>query len=115
MKDFKFFLEGKSAADRLKARLKKKGVDLDKIAKDRKAEHERLKKKYSEDTLDEAPLVMDDDAILDTIWKKAKPELLKDLKKGKLEFVNVLARMGAYRITKDKQSKGKSFRYDLKK
>lgn len=36
--------EGKSAADRLTSRLKKKGLDLDKRAKDRKAEYERLKK-----------------------------------------------------------------------
>ena len=35
-----------SAQDRLRAKLKKGGLDLDKRAKDRKAEHERLKKQY---------------------------------------------------------------------
>lgn len=62
----------------------------------------------------EAPLVMDDSAILDSIWKKVKPELEKQLKKGNTETVNNFARMGKYRITKDKQSKGKTYRYDLK-
>ena len=38
--------EGKTGASRLKSRLKKKGVDLDKRAKDRKAEYDRLKKQY---------------------------------------------------------------------
>ena len=38
--------EGKTGAKRLKSRLKKKGIDLDKRAKERKAEHERLKKQY---------------------------------------------------------------------
>ena len=65
--------------------------------------------------LDEAPLVMDDEDILDSIWKKVKPELVKDMKKGKLEFINNLARIGKYKVTKDKQQKGRTFRYDLKK
>tara|TARA_B100001093_G_C26759049_1_gene984775 strand:+ start:161 stop:514 length:354 start_codon:yes stop_codon:yes gene_type:complete len=117
MISFRDFQEGKSARSRLLGRLKSKGVDLDKIAKDRKAEYERLKKKYkyNEDTIDEAPLVMDDGDILDSIWKKVKPELVKDMKKGKLEFVNNLARIGKYKVTKDKQQKGRTFRYDLKK
>jgi len=44
--------EGKSAADRLTSRLKKKGLDLDKRAKDRKAEYERLKKQYAAEDSD---------------------------------------------------------------
>ena len=39
-------VEEGSAHDRLRAKLKKGGLDLDKRAKDRKAEHERLKKQY---------------------------------------------------------------------
>lgn len=39
-------VEGKTGAQRLKGRLKKKGIDLDKRAKERKAEYERLKKQY---------------------------------------------------------------------
>ena len=48
MISFRDFQEGKSARSRLLGRLKSKGVDLDKIAKDRKAEYERLKKKYKQ-------------------------------------------------------------------
>ena len=46
--------EGKkpSAADRLTSRLKKGGVDLDKRAKDRKSEHDKLKKKYANESVD---------------------------------------------------------------
>ena len=83
MKEFNEFLnEGKSASSRLTSRLKSKGLDLDKKAKDRKAEHDKLKAKYAkEDTLDEAPLVMKDADILDSIWDKVKPELQKMLRK----------------------------------
>tara|TARA_B100001093_G_scaffold476997_1_gene503868 strand:- start:2569 stop:3042 length:474 start_codon:yes stop_codon:yes gene_type:complete len=157
MKSFKDIREGRSARDRLLTRLKSKGLDLDKVAKDRKAEHERLKKKYgknesgkglwhnihqkrksgkpmrkkgekgaptkqdiersrSESTnMDEAPLVMDHGAILDTIWKKVKPILEKDLKNGKVELVNNLARMVKYKVTTKGQAKNRSYRYDLKK
>jgi hypothetical protein len=72
-------------------------------------------KKLSESAIAEAPLVMSDGDILDTIWKKVKPELQKDMSKGKLEVVNNLARIGKFKVTKDGQAKGKSFRYDLKK
>tara|TARA_B110000858_G_scaffold149246_1_gene169719 strand:- start:245 stop:598 length:354 start_codon:yes stop_codon:yes gene_type:complete len=116
MKEFNEFLnEGKSASSRLTSRLKSKGVDLNKKAKDRKAEHDKLKAKYAkEDALDEAPLVMKDSDILDSIWDKVKPELQKMLRSGNLETVNNFARIGKYRITKDKQSKGKTYRHDLK-
>lgn len=50
--DSEVYNEGKSAADRLSSRLKKKGVDLDKRAKDRKAEYERLKKQYAAEDSD---------------------------------------------------------------
>jgi hypothetical protein len=39
--------EGATGAERLTKRLKTRGVDLDKIAKDRAKEHEALKKKYA--------------------------------------------------------------------
>jgi hypothetical protein len=65
--------------------------------------------------IEEAPLVMKDGDILDTVWKKVKPELEKMMSKGNLEVVNNLARIGKFKITKDKQAKGKSFRYDLKR
>ena len=44
--DVEHDMEEGSAQDRLRAKLKKGGLDLDKRAKDRKAEHERLKKQY---------------------------------------------------------------------
>ena len=44
--DVEHDIEEGSAHDRLRAKLKKGGLDLDKRAKDRKAEHERLKKQY---------------------------------------------------------------------
>ena len=65
--------------------------------------------------IEEAPLVMSDGEILDSVWKKVKPELEKMMSKGNLEVVNNLARIGKFKVTKDKQSKGKSFRYDLKR
>jgi len=58
---------------------------------------------------------MSDADILDTIWKKVKPELQKQMAKGKLETVNNIARIGRFKITKDGQAKGKTYRYDLKK
>jgi hypothetical protein len=65
--------------------------------------------------IEEAPLVMKDGEILDSVWKKVKPELEKMMSRGDLEVVNNLARIGKFKITKDKQAKGKSFRYDLKR
>jgi|TARA_B110000908_G_scaffold32037_1_gene38175 hypothetical protein len=65
--------------------------------------------------IEEAPLVMSDGEILDSVWKRVKPELEKLMIKGNLEQVNNIARIGKFKVTKDKQSKGKSFRYDLKR
>ena len=96
-------------------------------AKNKKLSQDQLKKKMAfrvkqkayklqnEDDLSEAPLVMSDGDILDTIWKKVKPELEKQMKKGSLETVNNIARIGRFKITKDGQAKGKTYRYDLKK
>jgi hypothetical protein len=65
--------------------------------------------------LDEAPLVASDSAILDSIWKEVKKVLEKELGRGKTELTNMVARIGKFKITKDKQQKGKSFRSDLKR
>ena len=46
-------IEEGSAADKLTANLKKKGVDLDQRAKDRKAEHEKLKAQYGQEEVEE--------------------------------------------------------------
>lgn len=69
----------------------------------------------SDTELEEAPLVMSHGDILDTIWKKLKPDLEKELQKGKVETVNNLARMVRYKVTTKGQQKGRSYRYDLKK
>jgi hypothetical protein len=65
--------------------------------------------------LDEAPYVASDSDILDSVWKEVKKVLEKELKKGQTELTNIVARIGKYKITKDSQQKGKSFRMDLKR
>lgn len=65
--------------------------------------------------LDEAPLVASDGAILDSIWKEVKKVLEKELARGKTELTNMVARIGKFKVTKDKQQKDKAFRSDLKK
>jgi hypothetical protein len=46
-------IEEGSAEDTLKKKLKKQGVDLDQRAKDRKAEHEKLKAQYGQEEVEE--------------------------------------------------------------
>ena len=72
-------------------------------------------KEIREAKLEEAPYVASDTAILDSIWTEVKKVLEKELKKGKTELTNIVARIGKYKITKDAQQKGKSFRVDLKR
>tara|TARA_B110000858_G_scaffold7600_1_gene8197 strand:+ start:225 stop:455 length:231 start_codon:yes stop_codon:yes gene_type:complete len=72
-------------------------------------------KEIREAKLEEAPYVASDTAILDSIWTEVKKVLEKELKKGQTELTNIVARIGKYKITKDSQQKGKSFRMDLKR
>ena len=72
-------------------------------------------KEIREAKLEEAPYVASDTAILDSIWKEVKKVLEKELKKGQTELTNMVARIGKFKVTKDTQQKGKSFRMDLKK
>jgi hypothetical protein len=72
-------------------------------------------KEIREAKLEEAPYVASDTAILDSIWTEVKKVLEKELKKGKTELTNMVARIGKYKVTKDAQQKGKSFRMDLKR
>lgn len=72
-------------------------------------------KEIREAKLEEAPYVASDTAILDSIWKEVKKVLEKELKKGQTELTNMVARIGKYKVTKDAQQKGKSFRMDLKR
>ena len=65
--------------------------------------------------LEEGPLVMSDREILDSIWKEVKKTLEKDLKRGNKERTNMIARLAKFKITKAGQSKGRAFRYDLKR
>ena len=65
--------------------------------------------------IEEAPLVMSDGDMLDSIWKEVKPKLEKELKRGNTETSNMIARLAKFKITKAGQRKGRSFRYDLKR
>tara|TARA_B110000208_G_C11334712_1_gene271374 strand:+ start:205 stop:426 length:222 start_codon:yes stop_codon:yes gene_type:complete len=64
--------------------------------------------------IEEAPLVMADNDIAKSIAVKLIPVITAALKKGDVEFVNNLARHVKYKVSKDKQAKGKTYRYDLK-
>tara|TARA_A100001391_G_scaffold192438_1_gene166708 strand:- start:88 stop:564 length:477 start_codon:yes stop_codon:yes gene_type:complete len=82
-------------------------------------EKEALKRKHSQEkerlNAQEASLVMSDGDILDSIWKEVKPKLEKELKRGNVETSNMIARLAKFKITKAGQSRGRSFRYDLKR
>jgi hypothetical protein len=68
--------------------------------------------------LEEAPLVMDDPGLLKGIFDKLEDMFKK--KKGKNEkdafaFLQQLASLAGFGLSKKAQTKGKSYRYDLKK
>ena len=69
-------------ANRITKRLKTRGVDLDKRAKDRKAEHDRLKKQYAKEdsALEEA-------GILKGSEVKFKPKFAESPAEAKLVFI----------------------------
>tara|TARA_B100000902_G_scaffold340267_1_gene342964 strand:+ start:280 stop:711 length:432 start_codon:yes stop_codon:yes gene_type:complete len=75
---------------------------------------------FDEDVeIEEAPLVMDDMAILKTFFNEIEKKISK-LKRSKQDekafpLLQQLASMAGYGITKKGQSKGRTFRYDLKK
>jgi len=72
-------------------------------------------KELRESNLKEAPYVASDSDILDSVWKEVKKVLEKELAKGKTELTNMVARIGRFKITKERQQKGKAFRSDLKR
>ena len=113
MKSFKDFNESGLWANIHKKR--KEGRPMRKKGAKGAPTKQDIERSRSESKIEEAPLVMSDGEILDSVWKKVKPELEKMMSKGNLEVVNNLARIGKFKITKDKQAKGKSFRYDLKR
>ena len=69
--------------------------------------------------LEEAPLVMSDMLIVNTIVQKIMDDLYKMKIKGQFEkswpTVKLLGKIAGYGVTKSGQSKGNTFRYDLKK
>ena len=68
--------------------------------------------------LEEGPLVMDDPKLLDGIFEKLEDKwakLKRRNEKDAFAFMQTLAKMAGYGLSKSKQTKGKSFRYDLKK
>ena len=77
-------------------------------------------KTFKEQTnLDEAPLVMSDMDMIDTLFHKIKDDMLKAKRQKKDEknwpVLKSLAQIAGYGITKKGQAKDKSYRYDLKK
>ncbi len=70
-------------------------------------------------TVDEAPLIMADADMASTLFKQIKDDIYKNARKNQEEknwpILQNLARLAGYGITKKGQTKGKSFRYDLKK
>mgnify|MGYP000642428583 FL=1 len=77
-------------------------------------------KQYTlDESLDEAPLVMHDMDIVDTLLKKIRDDISKDRQKKQGEknwpVLQQLAKIAGYGITKKGQAKNKTFRYDLKK
>ena len=74
-----------------------------------------MKKFLEHAQIEEGPLVMSDADILDTVWNQVKKQLEKDLKRGNVERVNMMAKWAKFKITKDGQERGKSFRFDLKR
>ena len=77
-------------------------------------------KQYTlDESLDEAPLVMQDMDIVDTLLKKIRDDISKDRQKKQGEknwpVLQKLAKIAGYGITKKGQDKNKTFRYDLKK
>ena len=70
----------------------------------------------SNDDLEESPLVMTDSRILDSILAKLKSNIEKIKNdRDQLAAVQRLAKMAGYGVTKAKQTKGKTYRWDLKK
>ena len=69
----------------------------------------------AQNELEEAPYVSNDKDILDSIWKEVRPKLEKELKKGNVETTNMIARLAKFKVTKQGQQKGRTFRYDLKR
>tara|TARA_B100000902_G_C27251447_1_gene885502 strand:+ start:517 stop:741 length:225 start_codon:yes stop_codon:yes gene_type:complete len=64
---------------------------------------------------DEAALVSSDRSIIKSILNRLEGIMVKALEKGDVEMVNNIARVAKLKVTKKGQSKGKAFRYDLKK
>lgn len=66
----------------------------------------------------EAPLVMSDRDVMDTVLLAIKREFDTQVKRSPEKALVLMQQLGkivGYGITKSNQSKGKSFRYDLKK
>jgi hypothetical protein len=71
-----------------------------------------------ETELEEAPLVMDDPGLLKGIFDKLEDMFDKKKKKNEKDafaFLQSLARIAGYGLSKKAQTPGRSYRYDLKK
>ena len=72
-------------------------------------------KTFKEFRVNEAPYVSNDKDILHSIWKEVRPKLEKELKRGNVETTNMIARLAKFKVTKQGQQRGRTFRYDLKR
>lgn len=70
---------------------------------------------FKEFRVNEASYVSNDKDILDSIWKEVRPRLEKELKRGNVETTNMIARIANFKVTKQGQQRGRTFRYDLKR
>ena len=83
-------------------------------------EYKTLESKIKEtsNAIDEAPLIMNDRDIFESITDKLKIEFDKQLKKNPEKALTLMKSLGSlvgYGVTKSTQGKGKTFRYELKK
>jgi hypothetical protein len=106
------------------------GDTIRKIARDRQLKNISKKDKQTllkiadllakaNENVDEASLVMQDMEIVRSILDKIEDDFQKLSLKGKMEAgwprLQMLAKMAGYGVTKAKQAKNRTFRYDLKK
>ena len=118
MKTFKEFQEGAGLWANIHKK-RKEGRPMRKKGAKGAPTKQDIERSRSESKIDEAPLVMDDMAMLKTFFRviEDKVSVLKRKKQDEKVFpiLQQLASMTGYGITKSGQSKGRSFRYDLRK
>ena len=70
---------------------------------------------FRKEIKERAALVMNQTHIIDVVLKDLHALLLKQMKSGKTELINNVARMVGLKVTTQGQGKNKAFMYDLEK